>query len=55
MNLFSQERNYVQYFGNCNIPNLTWNVFKPNYVNYVNTLVWIPSVDLKAKDRLVNG
>ena len=33
----------------------TWNVFNQNYVNDVNMLVWIPSVDLKTKARLVNG
>ena len=34
---------------------LTLNVFNQNYVNDVNMLIWIPSVKLKAKARLVNG
>ena len=32
-----------------------WNVFDENYVNDVIMLVWIPSVELKDKDKLVNG
>ena len=36
-------------------PILTWNVFNKNHVNDVNMLIWIPSVNLKAKARLVNG
>ena len=36
-------------------PILTWNAFNKNHVNDVNMLIWIPSVKLKAKARLVNG
>ena len=36
-------------------PILTWNVLNQNYVNYVNILVWIPTMELKAKALLLNG
>ena len=36
-------------------PILTWNVFNQNYVNDVIMVEWIPSAELKAKARIVNG
>ena len=34
---------------------LTWNVLDQNHANSVNMIVFIPSVELKAKVELVNG
>ena len=41
--------------GDCNTPSFDLEYIKSNNVNDVNILVWIPSVELKAKAQLVNG
>ena len=46
---------YIKSWRRCNTPSFDLDVFEQNYVNDVNMILWIPSVELKVNARLVNG